>query len=226
MLMHVFLVPVGADRHIPYCEPREAVASGAEGRGLIAGLVARFRTVMAAAEQYRHLPDAPHGTGRFERIRRWALHWVADRVAEQRLLWQLRHCEHATLFHPPYLTGDEAMRLLRTRLEHESDRHLIWLLVNTLLLIASGVLAVIPGPNLIAYYLAFRVVGHYLARRGARQGLGRVEWTPRVSAALGDLRTALHLDPTARHTRVRDIASELELPHLATFVERIALKGA
>ena len=39
------------------------------------------------------------------------------------------------------------------------------------LLIVSGVLALVPGPNVLAYYFAFRVVGHWLSMRGARQGL-------------------------------------------------------
>jgi hypothetical protein len=61
--------------------------------------------------------------------------------------------------------------------------------------------------------------------RGARQGLERVAWTLETSPALNDLRAALHLEPEARHVRVRDVAARLQLPHLATFVERVALKG-
>ena len=52
-------------------------------------------------------------------------------------------------------------------LRRDHDRHRIWLVVNTVLLVLSAVLALVPGPNLVAYYFAFRVVGHWLSMRGA-----------------------------------------------------------
>jgi hypothetical protein len=154
------------------------------------------------------------------------LRWVADRIAEQRLLWQLRTCHDATLVFPTDITGDAAMALLRGELRRDADRHLRWLIVNAALLVVSGVLALVPGPNLVAYYFAFRVVGHLLSLRGARHGLSAVSWKVEPAEALSDLRAALHLEPAVRHVRVRDIAARLDLPHLATFVERVALKGA
>ena len=33
----------------------------------------------------------------------------------------------------------------------------------------SGLLFLVPGPNVIAYYFAFRMVGHYFSLRGARK---------------------------------------------------------
>jgi hypothetical protein len=160
------------------------------------------------------------------RLEAWALRWVADRIAEQRLLWQLRGCDAAVLVHPSDVGADHALRLLMDELRRDGDRHRRWLAVNAVLLVLSGVLAIVPGPNVIAYYFAFRVVGHYFSMRGARHGTSKVTWSPEASPPLSDLRNALHLGPDDRHTRVRDIATRLDLPHLATFVERVALKGA
>jgi hypothetical protein len=227
--MTVFLVPVGPTRHLPYCEPAETVVHDPladEAQGFFAGLKARFRAVLAAAEQSRLRKDDPDHVGWLGRAKAWALRWIADRIAEQRLLWQLRGCRAATLVYPSDLSEAEAMRLLFDELERDGERHLRWLVVDATLLVLSGVLTLVPGPNLIAYYFAFRVVGHYLSRRGARQGRHHVVWSAETSTVLSDLRTALHLEPHVRHTRLRDIASRLELPHLATFVERVALKGA
>jgi hypothetical protein len=227
--MQVFLVPLGTSAHVPYCEPADgdhAPGSG-ESRGWFGGLVQRFRDVIAVAEQSRLSPEEqPPVHGWAGRIKARALRWIADHIAEQRLLWQLRGCDAATLIYPSDLTAETAMALLCDELQRDGDRHRRWMVVHALLFVLSGVLAIVPGPNLIAYYFAFRAVGHFLSMRGARHGLHDVAWTPELSPDLVDLRAALHLEPHVRHHRVRDIATRLELPHLATFVERVALKGA
>jgi hypothetical protein len=66
------------------------------------------------------------------------------------------------------------------------------------------------------------MVGHYLSLRGARQGLQRMTWRNEPSAPLADLRRALDLGADVREHRVRDIASRLQLEHLASFFERAA----
>lgn len=182
---------------------------------------------MRAAEQSRLKQDSsppPDGWG--GRIKARVLRWIADRIAEQRLLWQLRTCHDATLVFPSDMAEDEATGLVRGELRRDSDRHLRWLVVNAALLVFSGVLALVPGPNVIAYYFAFRVVGHWLSLRGARHGLSAVAWRGQPDEALSELRAALHLEPAVRHVRLRDIAARLDLPHLVTFVERVAFKGA
>ncbi len=225
--MQVFLVPVGRDQHVPYCEPADHEAAAPEARGgLLGRLLERFRHVIRVAEQSRLRTDVPPPSGWAGRLKARVLRWVADRIAEQRLLWQLRTCHDATLVFPTDIAGDAAMALLRSELRRDADRHLRWLIVNAVLLVVSGVLALVPGPNLVAYYFAFRVVGHFLSLRGARHGLSAVSWKVEPAEALSDLRAALHLEPAVRHVRVRDIAARLDLPHLATFVERVALKGA
>jgi hypothetical protein len=92
--------------------------------------------------------------------------------------------------------------------------------------VISGVLAIVPGPNLIAYYFAFRMVGHYLSMRGARQALHRVQWETRASGPLAELRQAIDLEPAAREARVSDIAARLHLERLATFFRQTAVPSA
>jgi hypothetical protein len=224
--MKVFLVPLGPAAHVPYSEPSEqtVIAGDAGERGMFATLAQRFREVIAAAERTRH--ERPPAHGWIPRLKRRALGWLADRIAEQRLLWHLRTCERATLVFPSDLDQQHALDLLRQELKRDGDWHLRWLVIDGLLLVASGVLALVPGPNVIAYYFAFQTVGHYLSWRGARHGLQRVDWSFEQSPDLHDLRGALHLEPEARHVRLHDIARRLELAHLTNFVERVAFKGA
>ena len=82
-------------------------------------------------------------------------------------------------------------------------------------------LAPLPGPNLPGYYFTFRAVGHLLSTMGARHGMRRVVWKYVPSAEMTDLRACASLDPAARDAIAHRVAARLNLPHLATFVERM-----
>ena len=119
--------------------------------------------------------------------------------------------------------GDGATTLLRRQLGRDVEKHRFWLIVDSLGFVASGLLFLVPGPNIVAYYFAFRIVGHYLSLRGARQGLDAVTWTTEQSAPLSDLRRAIEMDAEERDRRVHAIADALKLEHFAKFVERTAI---
>lgn len=230
--MEVFLVPLGADRYELYCEasPDEAPVDqhtvGSSPRaGLIARLRQRFSDVMTAAEgdrTRRASGDDEVPLTRWGRLKARAMAWIADAIAEQRLLWHLRKQDDARLHFPSDLTADRALQISRSALTRDRDRHFRWLIIDSALMILSGVLIIVPGPNLIGYYFAFRVVGHFLAWRGARQGLDCVQWELVSSEPLSDLRRAIGLGPVQRERHLVDIALQLRLDHLVRFVERVA----
>jgi hypothetical protein len=118
------------------------------------------------------------------------------------------------------------MGTVRHALAHDRRWHGRWAVTHGILFVVGGVLAVLPGPNLVAYYFAFRMVGHWLSMRGASQGLSRVRWSMRASAELDEIADALLLTPAARHERLTGIADRLALPDLPAFVERIRLRRA
>jgi K+-H+ exchange-related protein len=225
--MEVFLVPVASDRYELYCEvPDDDAAPEQEDgapRGFVQRLRARFREQLAEAErQRRHGAPAENQTGWTSKVKARSLRWIAEAIAEQRLLWHLRRQERACLVHPDDVQDGEAVRVLRANLGRDFDKHRFWLILDSLFFIASGALMLVPGPNVVAYYFGFRMVGHYLSLRGARQGLQCTEWTTEKSAPLTDLRRALSLEPDDRERRVHDIAARLRLEHLATFFHRAA----
>ncbi len=226
--MEVFLVPVGRERYELYCEKADDLPEEGDDRdrhGLFGSLAGRLRRLLAALRDDGPRPRrAPDTWSR--RLRARLVRWVAEAIAEQRLLWQLRRQSAALLVYPEDLTEPRAMEIVRATLKRDADRHRLWLGVDGALLLASGVLALVPGPNLLAYYFAFRVVGHYLSRRGARQGLCRVAWRARGSTPLVTLREAIFRSPAERAGLVRDVAARLQLAHLAVFVERTAVPGA
>jgi len=227
--MDVFVIPIGRDRYELYCEPSgdsDGADEGIPATGLLGRLRQRFSIMLRAAEDRHRRDAAPASRSWFGQLQNRALSWVAQRIAEQRLLWNLRRQTSSIAVHPPDLTFDQVLTLIRRTLQRDYDRHRIWLVIDTLGLVISGPLALVPGPNLVAYYFAFRVVGHWLSMRGAVQGLHRVAWSGRPCPPLTELRDVVLMESAARDARVHDIASRLRLPHLTTFVERVAVRHA
>jgi hypothetical protein len=241
-LMEVFLIPVGHGRHELYCEVRGEGESDRERpptgrlermrvrlREMITleRMRVRLREMIADAEARSTSEDVEAADradrGWMQRGRERVLRWSAERIAEQRLLWHLRRQEAATLVYPEDMNEADALRILRRGLERDLAIHRRWLVFDSLILMASLLLVLLPGPNVLAYYFLFRVVGHYLSMRGARQGLQQVTWQARASAALKELRRAATLDPPAREAQVRHVASELQLQRLVRFFERTAV---
>ena len=226
--MDVYLVPIGDDRYELYCEvPEDAEPEPEEvPGGFFRRMKQRFRAMLAEAERERrrtHADQPPRGA--FGRLKARTLRYVAESIAEQRLLWHLRRQSSACLFFPDDLDAHRAITLLRRQLGRDLEKHRFWLILDSIGFIASGALFLLPGPNLVAYYFAFRIVGHYLSLRGARQGLDAVQWTSERSAPLAELRRVIDLDAEERERRIRGVADALKLEHLVKFFERIALPG-
>ena len=220
-------MPVAPDRYELYCEEADEPAMNAASprAGVLRRVNQRFRETLAAAErERRRVPDPaearpPLGT----RGKRRLLRWIAESIAEQRLLWLLRGRAVATLVHPDDLTDAQAIQLLRRALQRDWERHRFWLSVDLLGGAASIFLILLPGPNFVGYYFLFRIVGHWLSLRGARQGLMRITWTKTASDALTTLRAVVGDPPESREPVVREVASALRLEHLASFFQRAAI---
>jgi predicted nucleic acid-binding protein len=225
--MDVYLVPVGPERYKLYCEipDDEDGAIGPPPQGRWHRLVHRFREMIAEAERERR-HGSPHAASRgwFGRMRARTMRWVAESIAEQRLLWHLRKQETACVHYPDDLPQEQAAAIVRGELKRDFDKHRFWLAIESVAFVASGLLMLVPGPNLIAYYLAFRLVGHFLSLRGASKGLV-MPWRHEASAPLTELRRVLSLTRDAREPRVHAVAQTLRLEHLVSFFERTAVSA-
>ena len=230
--MDVYVIPVASDRYELYCEHDGAdteVMGGEPPAGRFAKMYANFKEALARVEQERlsgekRVHDGPRSWT--EDMKDRGLCWLAEKIAEQRLLWRLRNESELMLHHPDDVPADTAVKNARAELQREADRHLKWIVVDGVLFAASGVLFFVPGPNIVAYYFGFRLVGHYLSRRGAKHGLADVTWRTCASPPLSRLRRVLALEPQERDREVHEVASALHLPHLAKFFERTAAKPA
>lgn len=235
--MDVYVIPIGRDRYELYCEASidsDAAVGTVPAAGVIGRLRHRFGVLLRVAEGRQHRRRDAHaggeGTGPTAGALKAAqdriLGWVAQRIAEQRLLWNLRRRTSAVAAHPQDMTFDQVLTLIRRTLQRDYERHRVWLVVDTLGLIASVPLTLVPGPNVFFAYFAFRVVGHWLSMRGAAQGRHRVAWTGRPCPPLTELRDVAMLEPPARDARIHDVAARLRLQHLKPFFERVAIRHA
>jgi hypothetical protein len=232
--MDVYVVPVGVDRYELYCEVAtdHGISEGPPPSGIVARLRHRVAVMLHAAEerQHRHEPDPnPHEKGLLGRLQERVLAWIVERIAEQRLLWNLRGKAEALAMHPDDMTFDQVQTLVHRMLQRDYDRHKVWLVVDGIAFLISFVVLgpiflLIPGiANIPALYFGFRVVGHWLSMRGASQGLHRVTWSGRACPPLTDLRRIAVMAPGDRGPHVHHVAERLRLHRFPTFFERVAI---
>jgi hypothetical protein len=216
----VHLVPIGRGRFELYAEPADPEP---DVPGPDAGRLRRW--AHRAGEQWHQFVDTARlgeATGRFARWRDALVCRLADSIDEQRTLWALRRTSECVVLHPSTLGASEARAMLDRILVAARRHHGWWLAIDLVLFIASGILFFVPGPNIVAYYIGFRVFGHLQSWRGARQALAGVRWTLQESDALSELATLAGVPHRTRAERVHDIARMLDLPHLPAFFERAA----
>lgn len=222
--MIVYLVPAGRDRFELYSEVHEEdVGSVQRPEGFLR------RWVHAAGAQWQELVEVARRGSSVGLAARWRDRIVcrlAETVAEQRTLWALTKTNKVTVRFASTLDVAAARSVLFTALADARRHHLRWLIIDATLLVVSGLLALVPGPNLLAYYLAFRVVGHAQSWRGSRQGLVRVIWAFEPDPALAELGLLVDMPRDARAPLVAAIATRLNLQRLSSFFDRVAAPSA
>jgi K+-H+ exchange-related protein len=216
----VYLVPVGAGRYELYSEPPDDV-DATPREGFFAQQAHRFRERWREAVHTARRGDQP--TGYLARARDWVVCRVAETIGEQRTLWSLRQLAAIELRYPSDLSAADAVSLPRQLLLAARWHHGVWLIVDGVLFALSGLLVLVPGPNVFAYYFGLRTVGHFLSWRGAVCGLDRVEWHRHAEPALAELRELADVPRESRAMRVEAIAASLKLPRLAAFFDRVAV---
>lgn len=222
--MDVYLVPVGPDRFECYYEAaeREETDEPAEGSGFFARMRTKFNEQLKEAEEARHQKAIEEPKSFLGRMQKRSMRYIAERIAEQRLLWHLRKADAATLHTSSDLSPEQAESIMRVSMKRDSDHHRNWMVPHTLVLIASGLVAIVPGPNVLAYLFTFTAVGHFLAWRGAANALNNVTWTITPDPALTEIHRAFTLTPDERHPIILAAAERLHMPRMARFVEQMA----
>lgn len=219
--MNLFLVPASRGQFELYAETPEDLE---DAPGDQAGVLRRWGH--GAVVRWRALVDASRrgsGDGRAARWRDGLVCYLADSISEGRTLWALGSAHEAIVHVPSTFESGQARPVLMRLLGQARRRHLRWFLIDLVLFVASGPFAIVPGPNMLAYYLAFRLVGHFQSWRGSRQGMERVRWSFEPDAGLAELQMLVDAPRETRAPRVAAIAEELKLPRLSAFFDRVAV---
>ena len=224
--MDVYLVAIGRGAFECYYEAADEDEDEEPGEGFFARLRQKFNEQLKEAERARHERIIEQPKTILGRLHKRSMRWIAERIAEQRLLWHLRKAKAATLHIAEDLPRGQADAIMRSSMKRDADRHRNLLIPHLLALIVSGVVAFVPGPNVLGYLFTFTVVGHFLAWRGAVNALHKVAWTIAPDPALTDLHRAFSLAEDERHRLILDVSERLHLPRLARFVERMSAATA
>jgi hypothetical protein len=209
--MKIYLLRLDDERCIFYSEEPETtyvVEDRVQQRGLRDFVERKYHKVQAM------LKESESGVGL--RVRRiWE--WLQERTSpDEAALRRLRQTPEITVFYPLSLTKEAARELWINYLSNRQRRHLLWLVINALVVPVTLLLTPLPGPNLIGYWFIYRAVCHTLACIGVRRAKNEEHLTQfRASSALDSFDGADE-EETAR------LAETLELKHLVPFVHRIA----
>jgi hypothetical protein len=222
--MVVFLVPAGHSRFELYSEPPDDQSPAPSEQ---AGVVRRWAHA-ASVKWHELVKTARQGApaGRFGRWRDAAVCKLAESIAEQRTLWSLTDASCASLRYPSMLEDTAARAQLARQHATARSHHLRWLIIDTVIFVATAALAIVPGPNLLAYYFAFRLIGHFQSWRGARRAIEGIAWTFDPDASLAELASLVDVPREARASRVAAIAAGLNLSRLSAFFDRVAVPPA
>jgi hypothetical protein len=169
--LKVLMLDVGTDadagRKVFYAEPAEDSPSDPDASPR------DFRTrLKAKLHSLRHACQTSEG--RTARVTRSVWHWLHARThPDETLLSRLRTTQAVELHHPAALDADEVAAAWSLYLAQGRRRHWPWFVASLILAPATALLAVLPGPNLIGYWFAYRAVHHALILHGlgrARRG--------------------------------------------------------
>ena len=112
------------------------------------------------------------------------------------------------------------MEIATAEFKKDLSKHRLWCIIDGAIFIATGLVAIVPGPNL-PRTTSSSAASCFFAYR-ARKGMEASLWTGVPSAPLADLQESLSLDPGRRAQRIDAVARALGLERLSVFMRRVA----
>ena len=98
----------------------------------------------------------------------------SDRNISEALLKDLVKAPEITIVFPPELTEAEARNIFISLIDAQVKKHRRWMLANGALLPFSIPLTIIPGPNVVLFYIAWRAYSHYKSQKGGQKALSEM----------------------------------------------------
>jgi len=100
---------------------------------------------------------------------------TAKRERSEKLLKEMTELSQITVHYPANLSEDNAREIYDNLIQSQIKKHKRWLIVDGALLPVSAILSLVPGPNLLLAYLAWRTLVHYKTKKGGERAISDLE---------------------------------------------------
>ena len=150
---------------------------------------------------------------------------LEDRIDPgERVLKAMASAEGFVIYHGPTQDSRDASSQFRMLLRRRRIRQSFWfvvdLIISTVAILFTPILAPIPGPNIVLYFPLLRMLSHYRAIRGTSSGLRSVDIEFKCLPDLVGLEENLRTPPFDRRV-VLALAEGLKIRGLEQFLERM-----
>ena len=82
---------------------------------------------------------------------------------------------HITVYYPANLSLDKVREIYNGIIQVQIKKHKRWFIVDGALLPISAIFSIVPGPNLLLAYLAWRTLAHYKTKKGGERAVSDLE---------------------------------------------------
>ena len=214
--MKIYLLLIDHERFFFYSDESESSHDEGDGDGPSAGARPGVRGWLH--DRYLRFKSAwqQSDSGALFWMRRswdW-LHSLAH--PDEAMLARLRSARRIDLHHPAAQPGATVCAIWHDYLTRQWRRHLLWMSVNAVIAPFTVIFAILPGPNLIGYWFAYRAIHHVLVS-GESDGCGATRSRPSCIR----WRRSIYRSNTTRRVR-RDTPHSTARPRVSTCTWRDA----
>ena len=162
--------------------------------------------------------EVPAGSGKVGQLKRRIYETYRNLVSKldyhERLCSKLRNHPDLWVFHSPGVDPNEARRKLRNFMKSCIRKHTVWAWIDGVIAVLGIILAPLPGPNIFFFYPAARSLGHYFARAGARNVLGRENLHFQIEPLIDEVQIHLKKNPEGAHEAISKLEQRYNLGDL------------
>src|SRR5579863_5215156 len=166
----IYLLLIDHERFFFFSDGSDASLDSGEGANPIAPPRSGVRGLLHSQFHTFHSAWQQPESGAMLWMRRawdWLHSWAHPDEAMLARLWRARRIN---LHHPATRPGNEVRAIWQDYLGQQWRRHLFWMTLNGLIApFAIAILWILPGPNLIGYWFAYRAIHHVFVVWGIRK---------------------------------------------------------
>lgn len=143
---------------------------------------------------------------------------AAKRDRNEKLLKEMTALSQITVYYPANLSEANAREIYDSLIQSQIKKHKRWLIVDGALLPISVVFTLIPGPNLLLAYLAWRTLAHYKSKKSGEKA-GGIEISFRKEPQLSELLEIVRKRfVSGRAVKIRAIGEEIGIVGLEKLI--------